>query len=415
MNMTLAPGTRRGMAHAPASKSQAHRLLICAALGKNEVVLRCNGLSKDILATVSCLRALGAGIEAQGNALRVTPLRKVPCGVCELPCGESGSTLRFLLPVLGALDAKAVFHREGRLPERPLSPLDRLLVAHGMSLKAEGTDLHCEGKLLAGEYSIAGNVSSQYVSGLLMALPLLDGNSILTIEPPLESAPYVEMTESVLACADIRLERDGLRYAISGGQRGALPPVCGVEGDWSNAAFFLCMGALSPDGVTVDGLDLASPQGDRAVLDILRRFGAQTDAAHGAVTVRRRELCGCTIDASAIPDLVPALAAVAAFAKGETRVIHAERLRIKESDRLRTTAAMLGSLGAEITETPDGLLVHGRDTLRGGEVDTANDHRIAMAAAVAACGCENAVTVTGAECVEKSYPAFWEEFACLSM
>lgn len=412
MNVTLTPGPRRGTVRIPASKSQAHRLLLCAALGEKEVTLRCDGLSGDIRATIACLNALGAEIaEAGPGALRVTPIRAVPDGVCELSCGESGSTLRFLLPVIGALGARAVFHREGRLPERPLAPLDEVISVHGMELHSKNTDLFCEGKLLAGDYEIKGNVSSQFITGLLYALPLLAGNSTLDILPPLESAPYVAMTESALALAGVRMEKDGSRYRIPGGQRFALPQEIGVEGDWSNAAFFLCMGALSPEGVRVEGLDLHSAQGDRAVPDMLRRFGAAVKEAENAVAVRRGALCGCTVDAAAIPDLIPALSAVAAAAEGETRIVNAARLRLKESDRLRTTAAMLTGLGADVQELPDGLVIRGKPSLAGGSVDAANDHRIAMAAAVAACACEAPVTVLGAECAEKSYPAFWEDLA----
>ena len=416
MNVTLAHGPRHGTVRIPASKSQAHRLLLCAALGETEAALRCDGLSKDVAATIGCLRALGAEIDAsEAGVLHVTPIRAVPDGVCELRCGESGSTLRFLLPVVGALGVKAVFRREGRLPERPLAPLDALLQAHGMKIWTDGVELHCEGKLLAGDYSIAGNVSSQYITGLLYALPLLGGESTLTVTGALESAAYVAMTEDALALAGVRFQKVERRYDISGGQRFALPRETRVEGDWSNAAVFLCMGALSREGVTVTGLRQDSAQGDRMILEILRRFGASVEETAGAVTVRRGTLLGGVVDAAAVPDLIPALAAVASVAGGETRIVNAARLRLKESDRLQTTAAALRALGADVEERPDGLVVRGRSVLAGGAADAANDHRIAMAAAVAACVCAADVTVEGAECVDKSYPAFWEDLQCLSM
>lgn len=416
MNVTLTPGARSGSVRIPASKSQAHRLLICAALGDREATLRCDGISKDIAATIDCLRALGAEIaETERGALRVTPIRAAPEGIRTLDCGESGSTLRFLLPVVGALGARTVFRRTGRLPERPLAPLDALLMRRGMKIRSEGMELICEGKLLAGDYAISGGVSSQYITGLLLALPLLRGDSALTVTGKLESAPYIAMTEDALRLAGIRFGKEDCRYAIPGGQRCALPRELRVEGDWSNAAFFLCMGALSPEGVAVTGLNLASAQGDRAVLGILRRLGAAVEERENAVAVRRGALRGCAIDAAQIPDLVPALSVVAAAAEGETRIENAARLRLKESDRLRTTAALLTALGTDVEELQDGLAIRGAPRLRGGDVDAANDHRIAMAAAAAACACENPVTVKGAECVDKSYPAFWEDFACLSM
>ena len=261
MNRAVLPGARRGEVKIPASKSQAHRLLICAALGTGETLLRCDGISRDIAATAACLRALGADIREEPGCLRVRPIRALPAGECVLPCGESGSTLRFLLPVVGALGARAVFVREGRLPQRPLAPLDAELAAHGMTLREEGTLLRCAGKLRSGDYSLPGDVSSQYISGLLLALPLLDGESRLTVTGKRESAAYITMTEQALALAGISIGKHNTGYIIQGGQRGRLPETLEVEGDWSNAAFFLVLGALSPDGVLVRGTDSGSAQG----------------------------------------------------------------------------------------------------------------------------------------------------------
>lgn len=416
MNITLPGGARHGTVCAVASKSAGHRLLLCAAFGGAETLIRCGAVSRDIAATIECLRALGARIEeTEPGMMRVTPIAAAPDGVCELRCGESGSTLRFLLPMVGALGAKTVFLREGRLPERPLAPLDAVLNAHGMNIREDSVKLYCEGKLLAGDYAISGDVSSQFVTGLLLALPLLRGESTLTVNGTAVSAPYIDMTEETLRLAKTDFSKSQNRYMIPGGQRFSLPAELCVEGDWSNAAPFLCMGALSPEGVAVRGLRLDSAQGDRAVLDILRRFGAEVEEADGAVTVRRATLHGCTVDAEQTPDLVPPLAALAACAEGETRIVNAACLRAKESDRLQSTAAMLTALGADVAEQPDGLMIRGKTLLAGGTADAANDHRIAMAAAVAACACERGATINGAECVEKSYPAFWEDFRCLSM
>lgn len=411
MDITLLPGARHGRVRIPSSKSRLHRLLLIAALGDGEARLRYAGkIPHDIAATIDCLRTLGAGIDAsETGVLRVTPLRALPGRACALRCGESGSTLRFLLPVVGALGMEAIFCREGRLPERPITPLREVLAAHGMKIWEEGTSLFCKGRLLAGDYFIEGDTSSQFITGLLYALPLLNGDSTLTVTGELVSAPYVAMSDESLRLAAIGFTKAENRYTIPGGQQYAPPAEICVEGDWTNAAVFLCAGAFSRGGVTVAGLDLGTTQGDRAVLDILRRFGAGIEAAADAVTVRRGTLLGGEIDATDIPDLVPVLAAVASVAGGETRIVNAARLRSKESDRLHTTAAMLFSLGADVTELPDGLVIRGRGKLAGGAVDAANDHRIAMAAAVAAGACMREVTITGAECVDKSYPAFWEE------
>lgn len=410
MKRLLQPGERSGEVHIPASKSQAHRLLICAALSKEETRIRCDGLSKDILATVACLRAMGAEIREDGDALCVHPIREVPTTEVLLPCGESGSTLRFLLPIVGALGIRGCFRREGRLPERPLTPLDRELIAHGLELREEGSSLHVQGQLLSGAYRLPGNVSSQYISGLLLALPLLKGDSSLLVEGSIESAAYIQMTENAQKLAGISYTKDNHQYRIPGKQRPALSGKLQVEGDWSNAAFFLCMGALSEQGVMVRGLDPASPQGDRAVLELLSRFGARLHSGESGILARKGSLRGIEIDAAPIPDLIPVLSVLAAGAEGDTRIRNAGRLRLKESDRLKTTASLLQSLGGSVEELADGLVIHGSGCLVGGEAESSGDHRIAMSAAVAACLCREAVALSGAECVAKSYPRFWEDW-----
>ena len=412
MTRTVAPGPRAGVIQIPASKSQAHRMLICAALSREPSRLILDGFSADIEATMQGLEALGARCEETANGLSVTPVGVCPAQA-RLDVGESGSTLRFLLPVLGALGVQAEIRMHGRLPERPLSPLWEVLEAHGMRLQQDGTILHTDGQLIAGDYSLPGSVSSQFISGLLFALPLLGGNSTLAVTGALQSARYVSMTEQALAEAGILTKKDGPVWQIGGGQRYASPAVQTVEGDWSNAAFFLCMGALSATGVTVTGLNSTSLQADRAITEILVRFGAELTVSEGAVTVRRGVLHGITLDAGPIPDLVPVVSCLAALCDGETRVENAARLRLKESDRLQTTAALLSALGGSVRELPDGLIISGRGRLSGGTVDACGDHRIAMSAAMAACGCEGPVTVSGSECVAKSYPAFWEDFASL--
>ena len=410
MNKTILPGARTGEVHIPASKSQAHRMLLCAAMGENEVTLRCRGLSKDILATVACLKALGASVDAEGEVLHLRPVSAPPPGLCLLPCGESGSTLRFLLPLVGALGASAVFEREGRLPERPIEPLGRELCRNGMDIRSDGARLYCSGQLRPGAFCLPGNISSQYISALLMTLPLLEGESTLHMEGALESAAYVAMTEEVLRLGGVRTEKTGYGYRIPGGQRCRFAPELSVEGDYSNAAFFLCAGALSERGIRVTGLDPQSRQGDRAIVPLLEEMGAQVASDGSSVTVKRAALHGITIDASPIPDLIPVLSVVAAAASGETRVIHAQRLRLKESDRLHSTTQMLRALGAEAEELPDGLVIRGGRTLAGGTVDACGDHRIAMSAAVAGGICRGAVTICGSECVQKSYPDFWTDF-----
>lgn len=411
--MILTPGLRTGTVCIPASKSQAHRLLICAALGNHPVTIQIRGFSRDILATMHCIRALGAEIMQEGDVLHLKPISQVPSTQCILPCGESGSTLRFLLPIVGALGVSAVFEMEGRLPQRPLEPLSGLLKAQGMKISQEGTRLFCAGQLQAGQYALPGNISSQYISGLLMALPLLCAESTLTVTGQVESSAYITMTENALASGGICMQKQGWQYTIPGNQRGNFPSRLCAEGDYSNAAFFLCMGAFSQKGITVCGLDPDSAQGDRAILQQLAALGAKVSVTGDRVTVSQGELHGCVIDASPIPDLIPVLSVVAAFAKGKTEIIHAGRLRLKESDRLSSSAAMLRALGANVKELPEGLVIEGVSALHGGRVDCCGDHRIAMSAAVAACISQSPITINDCECTGKSYPDFWQHYASL--
>lgn len=410
MKRLILPGSRRGSVRIPASKSQAHRLLIGAALSREETILRCEGLSRDILATVNCLRALGAIIDESEGSLRVHPIRERPEGLRQLPCGESGTTLRLLLPVCGALGASVCFLREARLPLRPLAPLDRELCAHGMNLREDGDLLYAWGKLSPGAFTLPGNVSSQYISGLLLALPLLEGKSSLRVKEPVESSAYIRMTEDLLCRAGISCFREENVYDVPGAQRFDLTGNHSVEGDWSSAAFFLCMGALSRSGILVKGLSLDSRQGDAALLELLRCFGAELRIAEEGILCRRGELRAQEIDAAPIPDLIPVLSVLAAAVQGDTWIRNAGRLRLKESDRLKSTAALLRDLGGSVEEREDGLLIHGTGSLRGGSADSAGDHRIAMSAAVAACLCSEKVDLSGAETVAKSYPRFWQDF-----
>ena len=414
MTRTVAPGALCGSVRIPASKSQAHRLLICAALGKAPVHLTLDGFSDDILATMHCLTALGANIRQAPDGLLVTPIARVPDGLCELPCRESGSTLRFLLPVCGLLGADAVFLREGRLAERPLAPLDEQLTRHGMTLRAEGARLYCRGRLTGGDFTLPGNISSQYITGLLLALPFLKEDSTLRLTTQLQSADYVRMTEQALDTAGVRLTQRPGGWDIPGGQTACLPAALAVEGDWSSAAFFLCAGALSDAGVTVSGLQRDSAQPDSAVLAVLQSFGASVRwTAEDAVTVRAQPLRAVTVDAGPMPDLIPIVSVVAAAASGETHILNAARLRLKESDRLSSVAQLLTALGGHVRELPDGLIVTGGAPLTGGTADACGDHRIAMSAAIAAALCAAPVTVRGSETTSKSYPRFWDDLAML--
>jgi 3-phosphoshikimate 1-carboxyvinyltransferase len=283
----------------------------------------------------------------------------------------------------------------------------------------DSNPLMVQGKLQAGAYAINGGVSSQFISGLLFALPLLRGNSHLTVTGKAESVPYIDMTLDAIARVTRAVEGTLPDFSIAGRDAHAAVPADEtappVGGDWSGAAFFLTAGLLTPEGsaITVEGVDVSSRQGDRAIIDVLTRMGGRFDVRERSVVAHASYLHGCEIDATQIPDLVPILAVAASVAEGETRITGAARLRLKESDRLMTVSAMLTALGGDVTEAEDGLIIHGKPYLTGGVVDAAGDHRIAMSAAIAATVCQGVVTVCGAEVVAKSYPAFWRDFEAL--
>ena len=377
MDIMLQPGKLRGTVTAPPSKSIAHRMLICAAFADKPTTLLCADTNQDIEATADCLRALGADIQRTDTGYTILPIQRIPESA-DLYCHESGSTLRFLLPIVGALGVTTTFHMEGRLPQRPLSPLWEEMERMGCNLSRPTADtIRCQGKLKYGTYYMDGSVSSQFISGLLMALPQFDGENTLEITGRLESKPYVEMT----------------RHVLSLFEQGA-PDQLSVEGDWSNAAFWLSAKALGSD-LTVTNLDVASVQGDREILNLLPKLRQN-----------------CCISAADIPDLVPILSVVAAANHGAVFTDIA-RLRHKESDRVASTIAMLESLGGKAEATEDTLTVYGTG-LTGGTVSSWGDHRIAMSAAIAATVCKEPVTILGAECVQKSYPKFWEEYRRLT-
>ena len=407
MELTLSPRPIGGTVASIASKSQAHRLLICAALAWQSTKIICAESSADIDATIRCLAALGADFSRRDGTITVYPM-ELPRGDRELDCGESGSTLRFLLPVVGALGVGATFRLHGRLAERPLSPLWEEMERHGCRLSRPTPDtLRCEGRLSGGTYQIAGDISSQFISGLLFALPLTGEESDIMLTSKAESAGYIALTVHALRQFGISAEQTASGWHIPSGSFYASCGKAAVEGDWSNAAFWLCAGAISRP-VTVTGLNPDSLQADREITEILRRFGAEVRSDESGVHVAPSALHAIEIDARNIPDLVPPIAAVAAVARGTTTIFGAERLRIKESDRLKSVADALRAVGGQVEITPDGLHITGC-SLHGGTIDSSNDHRIAMLAGILSSVCSQPITLTGAEAVRKSYPSFWEE------
>ena len=399
------------------SKSDAHRAMICQALSRltsgRSCEIHCEGTSRDIEATQKCMAALLSGEEA-------------------MYCGESGSTLRFLLPVMGALGHRASFYGEGRLPQRPLSPLYEQLESHGCVLTPKGSvPLTISGQLKPGNFTLPGDVSSQYISGLLFALPLLKGGSRIVITGSLQSQGYVDMTLRTMKAFGVEILPEENGYTVPGGQPYQAPDRYLVEGDWSNGCFWLAAGAFTEGGICVRGLDTASLQRDKEILFLLKNFGANVKIEEKGVCVSPGKLKGIEIDASQIPDMVPILAVIACGAEGNTVIRNAGRLRAKESDRLTSVAQVLSGLGASIEELEDGLVISGRTAcgcgrkeadrnpqsfpLKGGRADSWNDHRIAMMAAIASLLCREKVVLTGSDAVQKSYPGFFEDLKKLGL
>ena len=377
MDITIHPRSLRGDITIIPSKSQAHRLLICAAFADNPTQLRCADTNRDIEATADCLRALGAGITRTESGYVIDPITALS-ETALLDVCESGSTLRFMLPIVGALGVDSIFQMAGRLPQRPLSPLWEEMERMGCTLSRPTENaLRCQGKLRAGDYTISGSVSSQFITGLLFAQSLIDGESHLEVTGKIESKPYIDLTKEAMA--------------LFGAPHYPSPGLITVEGDWSNGAFFVTAAMLGSD-LTIHGLNNESIQGDRAVVEITRQLREKNT----------------TVSAADIPDLVPILSIVAAANHGAV-FTDIQRLRIKESDRVASTIAMIEAMGGRAESIEDTITVYGTG-LTGGTVDAQNDHRIAMSAAIAATVCTQPVTVLGAEAVKKSYPKFWDEY-----
>lgn len=442
-----------GHVKAPASKSEAHRLLIAAFLSEKfsgkECKVNISESSKDIEATINCLDALKNGSDL-------------------LPCNESGSTYRFMVPLACALRDTNSFHLMGRLPERPMTSLFSNLRGNGMVINGEGQNIVTTvGELQPGKYTLPGDISSQFITGLLMALPILNGDSLIEIKGSLQSESYVNITLSVLSMFGIKIDKIcdsndqycsnddnpsftstndkvSIRYIVRGNQKYLGPSEVKAEGDWSNAAFYLAAGAIGKYPITVTNLSMNSPQGDKKIIEILQEFGANMQVDDNSITVFPSILSPIEIDAGDIPDLVPVLSLLATQAKGTSKIYNAARLRLKESDRLKSVTMALSNLGAIIDESEDSLLIHGGKTLYGinisdddcipqnishsgkeekdncncdfkfrknaGVISSENDHRIAMMAAIASIVTEGDVVITDAKAIEKSYPSFYRVF-----
>ena len=409
-----AHGTLHGAVTPPPSKSQAHRLLICAALGTEPCSIVCSSVNDDIMATMRCLNALGATITYSSGVFDVQPVKVVKGGT--LDCGESGSTLRFLMSVAAVLGAEAIFTGAGKLPQRPMGALTDVLAAHGMEFEHHSADelpVACSGTLQGGRFTLPGNVSSQYLTGLLFALPLAAEDSEIEVTGGLTSASYIDMTIDALRIAGISVERRGNIFKIKGNQQYRMPSRVVVEGDWSSAAFWVVAGVIGKSPVTVCGMNNESLQGDRAIVGHLRGMGAFIEVGDDSVVAMPSHLFGAELDCMDTPDLVPVLSVAAAVAQGTTTFTNVGRLRFKESDRLAAMKSVLASFGITSAIGEDTFTVYGSEPVAVAPVDSFGDHRIAMSAAVMSTVAQGVTTIKGTNCVAKSYPSFFDDFAAL--
>lgn len=414
--ITLHPAKLHGTVTVPPSKSLAHRMIICAALAEGVSHISPIQGSEDILATMDAMRALGADCRLEGDIATITGVgdsRKTE--PAEINCRESGSTLRFLVPLSMTVGVGAHFTGAPGLAVRPLTPYQTICAEHGLEYShAALPELSADvrGKLPAGKYSVPGNISSQFITGLLLALSVADGDSEIVLTTPLESTAYVDLTLDAMQAFGVKADITETGYYIRGGQKYTARDAI-VEGDYSQAANWLCAAALGND-VTVAGLNPDSFQGDKGILTVLRDMGATIGYSGGSFHVHADTLRPVEVDVSNIPDIAPVIALTCCFAQGVSRIYNAGRLRIKECDRLTATVQAINAMGGHAFETADEIIVHGSGKLAGGNLCACrNDHRMAMLHAVASTRCEKTLILDSRECVRKSYPHFWNDFAAL--
>lgn len=417
----ITPKLLTGSLEIPPSKSVSHRAIISAALAKGESVISNVLMSHDMIATCDAMVALGASIEKQEQQngrfiLTIKGCDPLALKTETIECNESGSTLRFIIPIVLLQSKRAVITGKGRLVTRPMKPYYEIFAEKGIRYehlnKEQDLPLAVEGILTPGVYRIDGGVSSQFITGLLFALPLLSGDSVIELTSKLESKPYIDITLEVLKHFGIAVINDNDQRFVIKGNQAYTPGNYRVEGDFSQGAFWLAAGAIG-ERMDCKDLDFSSFQGDKVMVDLIKQMGGDISVLADGLVVKKSDTCGIVIDVSQCPDLVPILAVLGSLSKGTTTIINGERLRFKESDRLMATALELNKLGGNIKETADGLVIHGVEGFTGGQVKSHNDHRIAMALAIASIRASGKIILDGAEAVNKSYPHFWEDFTAM--
>jgi len=410
MDAFIKPSTLEGEVHCIPSKSYAHRLLICAAFSNAPTDIFINTqFSKDIEATIGCLKALCCNVEKKSdNCITVYPAHSIAKSPV-LNCIESGSTLRFLLPVAATIGNDATFEGTGRLPSRPLTVLLNQLKEHDVTFTSNSLPTTLGGKMSCGVFELPGDISSQFVTGLLLSLPLTKDGGEIRLTSPLESKSYVDITVEVMKKFGIEVESTGTGYIVPANSHYFSPKQITVQGDWSNAAFWLCCGALNKK-MTCTGLDFNSAQGDKAIVDILKLYGADIEQGTDFISVSPKERKSFCIDAKDIPDLVPIVCVLASVATGVSKIKNTQRLKLKECDRIDAVINLLQSLGSKASYCDGELTIYGNNNLTGGSVNGFNDHRIVMSAAIASTMSTNDVKITDAQAILKSYPNFFDDF-----
>ncbi|MBN4050957.1 MAG: 3-phosphoshikimate 1-carboxyvinyltransferase [Alkaliphilus sp.] len=407
----IQPARLEGSIELPPSKSYSHRAIICAGLtdGKSEIINI--SYSEDVKTTINAMRLMGAEIKEHSDKLEISGVSVVDDKKRRIDCSESGSTLRFFIPIALLQNRETVFTGKNSLKTRPINTYLEIMDKQGIWYNRINRELpiSIKGKLRAGKFVVDGNVSSQFITGLLFVLPLLNGNSKIVVKAGLESKKYVDMTIELLKRFEIIIVNNNYReFYVEGNQKYR---ACDyeIEGDFSQAAFWLAAGVLGGK-VSIEGVNLDTLQGDKIIVDIIKKMGGNVIEKGSTLHIVESKLNGVTIDVSECPDLVPILAVLGALSGGTTKIINAKRLRFKESDRLKAISTELNKIGADIKENIDGLIIRGKEKLKGGEVNTWGDHRIAMALSIASIKCESAVIINNPNVVKKSYPNFFEDF-----
>ena len=413
MNVKIKPNEIKGKMKSIPSKSLLHRAIILSGIAKDrEIILeQVNTISEDIEATLTCIEKLGAKTKVEGDSIRITSLGNIKKSKVELHCKESGTTLRLLLPLVSTFSKEATVDCSEGLRKRPIRELIETLEESGLYFKGKGFPINISGNVTTDFFKISGDISSQYVSGLLLLSSLLDQRSSIYLTTKLESRAYVNITIKVLRDFGIIVNEleEGV-FEIYGGRDKILPPKeYQIEGDWSNAAFFLVGGCLG-DSIKMSGLNLESSQGDKKIVQILKKAGAILTCSDDFISSNRSHLNSFEVDFSETPDLFPILSVVAALSKGQSILKGGERLKLKESNRIESTFQMLKSLGADVKKRDDGLIIQGKEILDGGIVNSFNDHRIVMSATMASIKCKEPVSIVNAGAVKKSYPNFFDDF-----